>query len=135
MNHEKAVASTRVATAAGCFIGRVWRENIGPSVVTLRRGRVFDITSKSLPTVRDYCEAESPVAAVAAAKGEDICSVEALLLAQTTDVKILAPIDLQAIKAAGVTFASSMLERVIEEKARQGGMTFGYKMTRHSHQR
>ena len=31
---------------------------------------------------------------------------------------LLAPIDLQAIKAAGVTFAISMLERVIEERAR-----------------
>ena len=31
---------------------------------------------------------------------------------------LLAPVDLQAIKAAGVTFATSMLERVIEERAR-----------------
>ena len=31
---------------------------------------------------------------------------------------LLAPVDLQAVKAAGVTFAISMLERVIEERAR-----------------
>src|SRR5690606_25300287 len=31
---------------------------------------------------------------------------------------LLAPVDLQAVKAAGVTFADSMLERVIEERAK-----------------
>jgi fumarylacetoacetate (FAA) hydrolase family protein len=36
----------------------------------------------------------------------------------TQEPWLLAPIDLQAIKAAGVTFVVSMLERVIEEQAR-----------------
>lgn len=52
------------------------------------------------------------------AAGEDIGDVGDLLRDTLNDVRVIAPVDLQALKAAGVTFASSMLERVIEEKAR-----------------
>jgi fumarylacetoacetate (FAA) hydrolase family protein len=105
------------ATTSGCFLGRVWREGAGPCVVTIRNGRILDVTSKASATVRDVCEMDAPATFLATAKGEDIGSV-AEVLANAGAVRVLAPIDLQAIKAAGVTFASSMLERVIEEKAR-----------------
>ncbi len=58
------------------------------------------------------------------ARGETIGSLDAVLANTPPAVRdpgrpwLLAPIDLQAIKAAGVTFAVSMLERVIEERAR-----------------
>ncbi|PWL34141.1 fumarylacetoacetate hydrolase family protein [Marivita sp. XM-24bin2] len=91
--------------------GRVWRPDIGPCVVTLRGDRVIDITSKSIPTMRDLCEADAPADLLRTTTGEDIGSVEDIV------PHLLPPIDLHAIKACGVTFADSMVERVIEEQA------------------
>jgi fumarylacetoacetate (FAA) hydrolase family protein len=109
---------------AGALLGRVWRPDVqGPSVVALRAGQVVDI-SAHYPTTRDLCEAPDPAAALRAAKGEVLCSLEELLANSSAATRrsdqpwLLAPCDLQAVKAAGVTFATSMLERVIEEKAR-----------------
>ncbi|NBW50221.1 MAG: fumarylacetoacetate hydrolase [Betaproteobacteria bacterium] len=106
------------------LLGRIWRPELqGPSVVTVRDGMVIDI-SASYPTARDLCETADPASALRGAHGEPVCSVQSLLAnssAASRDVALpwlLAPCDLQAIKAAGVTFATSMLERVIEEKAR-----------------
>ncbi len=122
MNHTEAKRLTEIAAQDGTFVGRVWREGRGPSIATVRNGRVIDITSKSTATMRDLCESDAPARVVRSAKGEDIGSLAQVLTATASataaPVKLLAPIDLQAIKAAGVTFASSMLERVIEEKAR-----------------
>jgi fumarylacetoacetate (FAA) hydrolase family protein len=115
MKHADAVEQTLSAITHGCFVGRVWRKDVGPAVVHIRKGRVFDVTSRDMPTMRDMCEMESPAAVVAQAKGEDLGPASSFLA--KPDV-LLAPIDLQAVKAAGVTFATSMLERVIEEKAR-----------------
>src|ERR1700722_12448908 len=109
--------------AAATLAGRVWRPGIGPSVVAIRDGAAFDI-SAACPTMRDLCEAADPVAAVRETAGENLGTVEALLANTAPETRdrnrpwLLAPIDLQAIKAAGVTFAISMLERVIEERAR-----------------
>jgi fumarylacetoacetate (FAA) hydrolase family protein len=109
---------------AGALGARVWRPDLGgPAVVAVREEGLFDIT-KSFPTMRDLCEAVSPAAALRGAAGERIGSLDEVL-ANTVEASrnpskpwLLAPIDLQAIKAAGVTFAISMLERVIEERAR-----------------
>lgn len=103
----------------GCFVGRVWRDDIGgPAVVAIRDGEVLDITSRQVPTVRDLVEMDEPAAFVVQAKGEAIASVAALLHSGSDqNVRLLAPIDLQAVKACGVTFARSMIERVIEERA------------------
>jgi fumarylacetoacetate (FAA) hydrolase family protein len=109
---------------AGALAGRVWRPDMaGPSVVAIREEGVIDITS-AFPTMRDLCEASDPAKALRAANGERLGGL-APILANTSptgrDARqpwLLAPIDLQAIKAAGVTFAISMLERVIEERAR-----------------
>ena len=90
----------------GVFVGRVWRPGIGPCLVTLRDGALYDITSRSVPTMRDLIELDDPVAHVAGAPGEAV-----------GEHILLAPADLQAIKASGVTFAASMVERVIEEQA------------------
>jgi fumarylacetoacetate (FAA) hydrolase family protein len=108
----------------GALVGRIWRPELqGPSVVALRGGMVVDI-SASFATVRDLCETPDPALALRAAQGDAVCSL-ADLLDNSNAVKrrsdrpwLLAPCDLQSVKAAGVTFASSMLERVIEEKAR-----------------
>ena len=108
----------------GCLVGRVWRPDVqGPSVIVLRDGALLDI-SETFPTMRDLCEAEKPAASVAALSGEPVGTLDELLQNSPPDQRdprkawLLAPIDLQAIKAAGVTFAISLLERVIEEQAR-----------------
>jgi len=111
--------------AAGASLaGRVWRpEANGPSVVAIRAGAVFDI-SRAFPTMRDLTESPDPAAALHAADGEHLGSLDAILANTPPDTRnptlpfLLAPIDLHAVKAAGVTFAISMLERVIEERAR-----------------
>ena len=107
--------------AGGRFLGRVWRPDVqGPAVVTLREDQVVDITDKAAPTVRDICEMADPAGYVAQAPGQVIGSVSAIAQAAVGDlsaVHFLAPCDLQSIKACGVTFARSMVERVIEELA------------------
>lgn len=122
MNITEAIRRTEEAMRDGAFVGRAWREGVGPCVITLRSGRVIDITSRTIATVRDLCEAENPASLARSATGTDIGSLHDLLSAAMppakAQVRLLAPIDLQAVKAAGVTFATSMLERVIEEKAR-----------------
>jgi fumarylacetoacetate (FAA) hydrolase family protein len=103
--------------------GRLHLPNIGPCVVRVDGDDLVDITS-TFPTMRDVCEQGDLAKALKAAKGKAVAKAkDALANAAITkrDVSkpwLLAPIDLQAIKAAGVTFAVSMLERVIEEKTR-----------------
>jgi fumarylacetoacetate (FAA) hydrolase family protein len=104
--------------------GRVWRPDVkGPSVVVVRGDDVIDITS-SFPTMTELCEQSDPAAAARAARGDAVGPLAAILANSVSGRRdsskpwLLAPIDLAAIKAAGVTFAISMLERVIEEKAR-----------------
>lgn len=100
----------------GTYVGRAWLDDAdGPAVVTVRDGRLVDITSKVAPTVRDVFELDDPLGHVRNAAGRDLCAVEELDGAK--GIRILAPCDLQAIKACGVTFAESMVERVIEERA------------------
>ncbi|MBD9596012.1 MULTISPECIES: fumarylacetoacetate hydrolase family protein [unclassified Ensifer] len=105
----------------GTFVGRVWlSEEKGPILVTVRAGVVFDITTKEAPTMRDLLEMDDPVEFVRARQGRAICALtEVLSVAPRASEapRLLAPCDLQAIKACGVTFARSMLERVIEERA------------------
>lgn len=106
------------------LLGRVWRadsgRSVGPAVVTVRGGDVVDITSRQTPTVRDVCELADPAGYVAAATGEILGSLDAIMAAPVGNeslTHLLAPCDLQAVKACGVTFAGSMVERVIEERA------------------
>ncbi|APG90104.1 fumarylacetoacetate hydrolase family protein [Sinorhizobium americanum] len=110
-----------MAYEIGTFVGRAWRPDVdGPSLVTVRAGELIDITSKAVPTMRDLLELPDPVAHVRSASGEAIASVDAVLAKAEPGrdaVHLLAPCDLQAVKACGVTFARSMIERVIEERA------------------
>ncbi len=110
--------------ANAVLAGRVWRPDVGgPSVVAVRSGALLDV-SAAFPTMRDLCEAADPAAALRAAQGESIGSLDTVLANTPVERRdrsepwLLTPIDLQAIKAAGVTFVVSMIERVIEERAR-----------------
>jgi fumarylacetoacetate (FAA) hydrolase family protein len=109
---------------AGALAGRVWRPHLaGPSVAVVRADGVYDI-SAAAPTMRDLAETDDPASLVRTAKGERIGALDDILAntpEATRDVTrpwLLAPVDLQAVKAAGVTFARSLLERVIEEQAK-----------------
>ncbi|WP_448661410.1 fumarylacetoacetate hydrolase family protein [Sphingomonas sp. CJ20] len=96
--------------AQALLVGRV-QTDAGPSPVVVRGGTVYDV-SRSAPTVADLLE-RGDAATIA---GDPICATDAL---GTPDGPVLlAPIDLQCVKACGVTFAVSALERVIEERAR-----------------
>ncbi|MGE3917496.1 MAG: fumarylacetoacetate hydrolase family protein [Hyphomicrobiaceae bacterium] len=109
---------------SAALAGRVWRPDVGgPSVVRIEAGRVIDVTAAA-PTMTELCEAQDPAARLRAISGEDIGSLDAILAntpeatRDETKPSLLAPVDLAAVKAAGVTFARSMLERVIEEQAK-----------------
>lgn len=110
--------------ATATLAGRAWRPDAGgPSVIALRNGEAVDIT-RIFPTMRDLCEQPDPAAALRAAKGESLGPISDILANTPPEHRnpakpwLLTPIDLQAVKAAGVTFPISMLERVIEERAR-----------------
>jgi fumarylacetoacetate (FAA) hydrolase family protein len=107
-----------------CLIGRVWNPDVsGPCVVVYRDGDLLDITT-SFPTVRDLQEQIDPATTVAQTTGPSLGSLVEILansLEPTVNSdcpRLLAPVDLQAVKACGVTFAESLLERVIEEQAK-----------------
>ncbi len=91
----------------------------GPTPILVLRGRVFDI-SQAWPTTADFISAGAPLDGRSGL--EDIGPLEDLNLepawrAPDAALRLLSPLDLQCVKAAGVTFAVSTLERVIEERA------------------
>ena len=99
----------------GVLVGRLWVDGPtpGPRTVVLREDGLFDLSALA-PTLSDLFDLSDPAARVGAHAGERLCSLEAAIDAG----HLLAPCDLQAIKAAGVTFAASLVERVIEERAK-----------------
>ncbi|MBR9653319.1 fumarylacetoacetate hydrolase family protein [Thalassovita aquimarina] len=105
------------------LVGRVWRPDVqGAALVTLRGDRVIDITSREVPTMRDLMELDDIPGYLTAAQGEDLGSLAEITAnsdeaAPGGQLRLLSPADLQVIKASGVTFAESMVERVIEEQA------------------
>jgi fumarylacetoacetate (FAA) hydrolase family protein len=110
--------------ASGTLVGRVWLPQVGgPAVAAVRNDGLFDVSAQ-FPTVSSLCEQEAPAQALRAIGGERIGDLESILANTPPDRRdpqkpwLLAPVDLQVLKAAGVTFAVSMLERVIEERAR-----------------
>ena len=109
---------------AGSLAGRVWLpDRAAPAVVAVRSAGVFDV-SATFPTMADLTETADPAAALRDTAGERIAGLDEILAntdpAHRDEAKpwLLAPIDLHVIKAAGVTFPVSMLERVIEERAK-----------------
>ncbi|NIJ67563.1 fumarylacetoacetate (FAA) hydrolase family protein [Sphingomonas leidyi] len=96
--------------AKAILVGRILTE-AGPSPVILRGGRILDV-SASAATISDLLDHADP----AAVAGVDIGAVSDI--GSDDGPVLLAPIDLQCVKACGVTFALSAIERVIEERAR-----------------
>ncbi|WP_172117955.1 fumarylacetoacetate hydrolase family protein [Halomonas hibernica] len=104
------------------LVGRVWLDGThpGPALVTVHEGNIIDITEFG-PTMADLLERDDVLEVVQRAEGASLGNIETLLAnsqqAQPQAPYLLAPCDVQAVKACGVTFAVSLLERVIEEQA------------------
>jgi len=99
------------------LLGRI-ETAAGPTPVLVRKGRVIDL-SHVAPTTADLLARPD----LMTAQGADLGPLEDLNLARAwtgekAAHRILSPFDLQCIKASGVTFAVSAVERVIEERAR-----------------
>ena len=109
------------------LIGRLWLPDTGPVLVAVTPQSVLDL-SKLAPTCSALLEQDQPAQRVrqwmANEQATWLADTDAVLANSNEAVRdpampwFMAPCDLQAIKAAGVTFVASMLERVIEEQAR-----------------
>jgi fumarylacetoacetate (FAA) hydrolase family protein len=126
MHHWLDPAAALPADAASAtLVGRAWLPSAGgPALVVVRDGTVFDLSSVAA-TSSQLLARDDPAAAVRAARDLPVVGEVADLLANShasaQDASrpwLLAPCDLQAVKASGVTFVASLMERVIEEQAR-----------------
>ena len=106
------------------LVGRVWQPAVeGPVLVRIDGDEVRDLSAVAA-TASGLLDLDDPVARIHAAGPLPQLAPVADVLANSAAGHrnprapwFLAPCDLQAIKASGVTFVSSMLERVIEEAA------------------
>ena len=109
---------------AGTLVGRAWvaGDPPGPSVVVVRPAGVFELGPVA-PTMSTLLDADDPVAMAHGGDARRLGDLDEILANSGPDWRddgapsLLAPCDLQAVKACGVTFAASMVERVIEEQA------------------
>src|SRR5450759_3536957 len=112
-----------VDAARATLVGRVWLIDVGPVLVCVKPDGIYDL-SPAAATMSELLEMEDPVSAVRQPGLNRIGDTQAVLRNSSQDERnpalpwFLAPCDLQALKASGVTYVSSMLERVIEEQAR-----------------
>lgn len=94
----------------------------GPAIGLIRENEILDLTPR-FPTVTHLLETNEAKELLKAIDAPVLGSCEAILANSDAAVRdpqepyVLAPVDLQAVKACGVTFASSMIERVVEEAA------------------
>ncbi len=105
------------------LIGRAWVEGRGAVLVRVGVDAVVDLSDLA-STCSQLLELGDAAARVKAFAGVKLGDTAAVLANSAHNARnpalpwLMAPCDLQAIKAAGVTFVSSMLERVIEEQAK-----------------
>lgn len=107
------------------LVGRIWQPQLGPVLVAYADGQLFDL-SKEAPLCSQLLDVDQPAELVRAAvtRARPVASLQEVL-ANTDEATrdgrrpwLLAPCDLQVVKASGVTFVESLLERVIEERVR-----------------
>jgi fumarylacetoacetate (FAA) hydrolase family protein len=109
--------------AQAVLVGRIWIEGTGPVLVQVKADGLYSLEHIAA-TASQLLEKTNPAALVRAQPGKRLADTAAVLANSAEEARnpalpwFLAPNDLQAIKASGVTFVASMLERVIEEQAR-----------------
>jgi fumarylacetoacetate (FAA) hydrolase family protein len=107
------------------LLGRVWLPQVGPAVIAVRDGEAIDV-SRAFPLSALLLNESEPGAALTEAlvRGRSLGPILPIIDNSWEEGRessrpfLLAPIDLQAIKACGVTFAASLIERVIEERTK-----------------
>jgi len=112
---------------AGTLVGRAWMPGNpgGPCVVLVKADGLYDLTDR-YPTLSALLNEKDPTEAArqAGKSAKRLCGLEEVVASSPSDHRkpdkpyLLAPADLQALKACGVTFVLSMLERVIDERAK-----------------
>jgi fumarylacetoacetate (FAA) hydrolase family protein len=121
----------------GNWVGRVWvpaayaANNIaGPRVISVSKGQVFDLSEhyltmsdlfaddNKLDTIKNNQSQNKALATLEQILSNSLFTQQGQSLEENNEIVLLAPNDIQATKACGVTFARSLLERVIEEQAR-----------------
>jgi fumarylacetoacetate (FAA) hydrolase family protein len=122
-NHASMPPGLPADAASAVLVGRVWRPDVaGPALVAVRGGELVDLSAHAA-TLSELLDRPDLLELARRAPGLALAPVQAVLanaLAASADPalpRLLAPCDLQAIKACGVTFAVSLLERVIEAQA------------------
>lgn len=102
------------------LVGRAWLPGKGPCTIILREGKAIDVTNSAV-SVADFLDTD-PAGRFDDLTGDTIGEVGDLVLDpgqmgyHSDQPCLLAPCDFQALKACGVTFAQSMVERVIDER-------------------
>ena len=124
---QQRLSSSLPADARATLVGRLWQPGVGPTVVLVAAGALLDASCVAA-TTSELLNQTDPAGALhsAMAKGllPRIAALDAVLANSDEALRdpgqpwLLAPCDLQAVKASGVTFVASLLERVIEEQAR-----------------
>ncbi len=122
MNVSESVRQLLPADAdRATLVGRVWDPEVQAArVVAVRSGRLIDL-SDHVESVSTLVERDDAVGYIAGIEETQSWSLDEVLRTSAPEVgddaiKLLAPIDLQVVKACGVTFVDSMIERVIEER-------------------
>jgi fumarylacetoacetate (FAA) hydrolase family protein len=107
------------------LVGRAWLPRAGgPVLVRVHAGEVYDLSTVAATSSQLLNMDDAAGAVRRAGSLPRIASLSEVLSNSIPDDRdeaapwLLAPCDLQAIKASGVTFVASLLERVIEEQAR-----------------
>jgi fumarylacetoacetate (FAA) hydrolase family protein len=122
MNRQRDIFP-EAALRDGLLVTRLWQPNLGPTVVLLDIDGVYDLseTAATMSALLEQTELSQLRRKVV--QKRSLCSISQLCenssgvrnAERSTGPYLLAPCDLQVVKACGVTFAVSAFERVVEE--------------------